>query len=274
MGPINKLQNALSFNYFANTQVYDPRADYISKSRIVSIEDSFVPGATPTSFTTDAKAATEPSFNYKIVDGKSYRAYIESLNNSITRELINDAEQASDQVKNEEAVNSGPANQEQVSSGATSGTTSGSTIGLDEEVIKSIIIDGHKEVNEGDDTLTIKLTFNPPQDKPNLKFVFSEDKIFKGNLSLERLYASNIDNINSFITARKNTNESTIFKGDSEVTLSPTDKTWSLDVPLTNNDLDFLLKAKNDTTQERYSLVLKWNSSGAKSSIGYTDSLL
>ena len=28
-GPINKLQNALSFNYFANAQVYDPRADYI-----------------------------------------------------------------------------------------------------------------------------------------------------------------------------------------------------------------------------------------------------
>lgn len=32
MGPINKLQNALSFNYFANSQVYDPRADYISSS--------------------------------------------------------------------------------------------------------------------------------------------------------------------------------------------------------------------------------------------------
>lgn len=32
MGPINKLQNALSFNYYANTQVYDPRADYIVKS--------------------------------------------------------------------------------------------------------------------------------------------------------------------------------------------------------------------------------------------------
>jgi hypothetical protein len=31
MGPMNKLQNALSFNYFANTQVYDPRADYLSK---------------------------------------------------------------------------------------------------------------------------------------------------------------------------------------------------------------------------------------------------
>jgi hypothetical protein len=33
MGPINKLQNALSFNYFANTQVYDPRADYITKEK-------------------------------------------------------------------------------------------------------------------------------------------------------------------------------------------------------------------------------------------------
>lgn len=31
MGPINKLQNALSFNYYANTHVYDPRADYIAK---------------------------------------------------------------------------------------------------------------------------------------------------------------------------------------------------------------------------------------------------
>ena len=30
-GPINKLQNALSFNYYANTQVYDPRADQIIK---------------------------------------------------------------------------------------------------------------------------------------------------------------------------------------------------------------------------------------------------
>lgn len=31
MSPINKLQNALSFNYFANTHVYDTRADYIAR---------------------------------------------------------------------------------------------------------------------------------------------------------------------------------------------------------------------------------------------------
>jgi hypothetical protein len=32
MGPINKLQNALSFNYYANAHVYDIRADYIAKT--------------------------------------------------------------------------------------------------------------------------------------------------------------------------------------------------------------------------------------------------
>lgn len=32
MGPINKLQNALSFNYYANAHVYDVRADYIAKT--------------------------------------------------------------------------------------------------------------------------------------------------------------------------------------------------------------------------------------------------
>ena len=31
-GPINRLQNAVSFNYFANTQIYDPRADSIKLS--------------------------------------------------------------------------------------------------------------------------------------------------------------------------------------------------------------------------------------------------
>jgi hypothetical protein len=43
-GPINKLQNAVSFNYFANTEVYDPRADTIvvkdDKASIVNGEDS------------------------------------------------------------------------------------------------------------------------------------------------------------------------------------------------------------------------------------------
>lgn len=39
-GPINKLQNALSFNYYSNSQVYDARADYISKERTIIKKES------------------------------------------------------------------------------------------------------------------------------------------------------------------------------------------------------------------------------------------
>lgn len=36
LSPINKLQNALSFNFFANTQVYEPRADYVARASDVN----------------------------------------------------------------------------------------------------------------------------------------------------------------------------------------------------------------------------------------------
>ena len=41
-GPINKLQNALSFNYYANTEIYDGRSDTLSKDKIVSNFDQVV----------------------------------------------------------------------------------------------------------------------------------------------------------------------------------------------------------------------------------------
>lgn len=61
MGPINKLQNALSFNYFANTQVYDARADYISKDRVVveQLESNGVKVGPPTT----------PTVTYSLNDG-------------------------------------------------------------------------------------------------------------------------------------------------------------------------------------------------------------
>ena len=34
-GPINRLQNAVSFNYYANTEMYDPRADYIKEGELI-----------------------------------------------------------------------------------------------------------------------------------------------------------------------------------------------------------------------------------------------
>jgi hypothetical protein len=45
-GPINKLQNALSFNFFANTQVYDRRSDTIVKANSIEKPYEFVNGET------------------------------------------------------------------------------------------------------------------------------------------------------------------------------------------------------------------------------------
>lgn len=39
-GPINKLQNALSFNYYANAHVYDVRADYVKANALVEGQKS------------------------------------------------------------------------------------------------------------------------------------------------------------------------------------------------------------------------------------------
>jgi hypothetical protein len=38
-GPISRLQNAVSFNYYANTNVYDPRADVVEYNNDGSIKD-------------------------------------------------------------------------------------------------------------------------------------------------------------------------------------------------------------------------------------------
>ena len=35
-GPINRLQNAVSFNYYANTEIYEPRADFIQDGKLVN----------------------------------------------------------------------------------------------------------------------------------------------------------------------------------------------------------------------------------------------
>jgi hypothetical protein len=43
-GPINKLQNAISYNFFANTEIYDPRADYIKVTNKVEYKNDIDKG--------------------------------------------------------------------------------------------------------------------------------------------------------------------------------------------------------------------------------------
>ena len=99
MGPINKLQNALSFNYFANTHVYDPRADYISKGEpTITIRDEETGE--------DIVYQQTLSNGYFINDGISYSQYKETVETKLEQNLgITD--QPLDQVKDEQAVNGG-----------------------------------------------------------------------------------------------------------------------------------------------------------------------
>ena len=126
MGPINKLQNALSFNYFANTHVYDPRADYISKNRpftLQNVSDGAGSEEEGIVIKTEKVPVKESPTGYYINNGvKSYENYKKSLNVNLTTELINDEEAPNlDQISDEEFLNSGIENitEEPVNTGST-----------------------------------------------------------------------------------------------------------------------------------------------------------
>jgi len=88
LGPINKLQNALSFNYFANTQVYDVRADYLAKVK-------------------NPANAQKPNSDYEL-HNKAYEFYNNDLNKGV-------------KVKRGETVTESDTNQIECSDVATNG---------------------------------------------------------------------------------------------------------------------------------------------------------
>ena len=95
LGPINKLQNALSFNYFANTQVYDVRADYISKK---------VTKKNPTGgyqITNDAKDEYEGDLNKGLgvpVQKGDPRIVVENINQVATSDKTTDGVQETEPI--------------------------------------------------------------------------------------------------------------------------------------------------------------------------------
>jgi hypothetical protein len=103
-GPINKLQNALSFNYFANTHVYDPRADYISKNR--PIWDVTIKNSNGTESPGSMQAPENKETGYYINDGiTSYDKY---TTEKILKEELKVADAlVIDQITDEEFVNGG-----------------------------------------------------------------------------------------------------------------------------------------------------------------------
>jgi hypothetical protein len=95
MGAINKLQNALSFNYYANTQVYDARADYISKDKpIIKVKN--------TDNTVTTKEVKDSTTGYYI-NNTINDSYFGDLNNYTETNTSNN-DQTTDQIKTSEKV--------------------------------------------------------------------------------------------------------------------------------------------------------------------------
>jgi hypothetical protein len=112
-GPINKLQNALSFNFFANTQTYDTRADYLSEERGQVVNDK-------------GELEDEPlsKGDMYIKNGSSAILNEEIIKSSNVESVVIEG----DQEKENEKVNSGKViNKVDTTSGSTSGSTSGYT---------------------------------------------------------------------------------------------------------------------------------------------------
>ena len=253
-GPINKLQNALSFNYFANTHVYDPRADYIATKRpswLQSEKDS------NGEFILRKIQAPLSDTGYYINDGVLSYDPEEVI---ISTQIISDENKTVDQIRAEFETNGGVEN--------TVATTTTPTYS-DDEVLKCIKLESYRVVSEGDTVFQLGVGFYPKDDKPGIKFLLTDaTKTYKAKISLNRLNSKNITNLESFTAKQKDAN-STLFNGVSEVVVNSTENSWVIEIPLSSDNLSVLLTAKDDTSAERYSLQLTWDVQSASNIIGY-----
>lgn len=258
-GPISKLQNALSFNYFANTQVYDPRADYISKIKSFATPDSIETRPEDNSITDKLKEDNLKNLgSYRIVNGVDK---YDPEEGKIISDILTVENSEVDQVKADEMVNSGVENTVQPDLAQTNFN--------DSEVIECIRIKSYQEVYDNDDTLSINLLFTPPEDKPNMKLVLQNTtKTYKGVITLRRQESNSVDTICNF-TLRYNDANSVIFEGSSEIVASSSINIWLISMDIDEATLKILLDAKNDFGKEKYSLKLNWSTGGSGSSIGF-----
>jgi len=175
-GPVNKLQNALSFNYFANTHVYDPRADYIAKKAVINIGalgENDVNGAMAEQNSTDIKATGLG--DYVLFDG--VEKYEPSLG-KIIEQLSDIQNKEVDQVKAEEKVNGGVENTVQPTPPPPSGNTEN-----DINVIFGFNFENYSKIDETEtEDLEIKLEF---VFQPKQNTIVSLTKNYYGKLYIE-----------------------------------------------------------------------------------------
>jgi hypothetical protein len=254
MGPINKLQNALSFNYFANTQVYDARADYISKNK--------------------------PTWNVKDKDGKDI---IQTPSDSLSGYYINDGvknykSKSSEELTWEDVLVNKP-EVDQVSTqdnaaGDAQETSLSNTPGTidDKEVISLIGLVGFKTYDFDNTKLDLVFGWSPNSTIKTLNMDATLAKTYKGQVYV--INGETITNI-GYVSIRSNgLDNGCVFKTDTgnENIIGP-------DIINTLSWSNYLIL--NDTQNTAVAAAFKKSSSikiewetGLKNNIGFNESLV
>lgn len=256
-GPINKLQNALSFNYFANTHVYDPRADYISR------ELNNPTGVPQQDSTTSSGANSE----------KSNDDYTYTLNKGMV-----DASDAPPVVTKEQIIDNTPevnqlkANQIQLTNPflsvvTTATTATTATTVTDCQVLQFFNIASIGNYNDGDDTIDMMFKWEPSKDVQKLE-------LQKFNVIHVYLVTGNTVNVSTeigqFYIEPNGTNNGVLLRNDfttdeAVVVANNESKTFGYSVPLleSNNDESTLFqsikeKLKTASTTNGSSIMLQF----------------
>lgn len=272
MGPINKLQNALSFNYFANTHVYDPRADYIAIKPPVPVGTVLESSTDVSALETNSNNIkyTEPG-GYRIIDGvKKYEPKVTELK----RKLIQEELKIDDQISQDEAVNSGLENTVQPPTVTTTATTENDT-----KVIKGFNIDSYLKIDETqteDLDIDFQFQFYPIKDT-NVVLT----KSYTGNMYIENTTTKKKELVTK-VYVNPNTSTSVFFKiGDNEEPIALDGKikiNFSLQAVITDNinlvtfiketynTNGSILKIEWETPSGESKVQVNWNKTLAKAS--------
>jgi hypothetical protein len=234
MGPINKLQNALSFNYYANSHVYDPRADYIAKTD-QSANTSKTTVADDAQGNTLGTVTVETKEPYYLVDGFKGKMQPEITTSETD---IGEATPVTDQEKENEAV---------LESSAP--TTTEEPVVDDKKVISKIGLKGYNKVTDNSSTLVLTLYFNKSGDVP--EFVLSSGKSYDGKVYLtSSLGTTKKDYIGKFTISSNGVN-GVVSEGPDVSGYGPiannTTSNWKQDIALSDELVPTVVKALNTT---------------------------
>ena len=251
MGPINKLQNALSFNYYANTQVYDPRADYIAKK--ADIANSLIDKDNSIS-TTFSQSSLDG--NYVLIDGmKDLNKGIKTVSTSTLSDIkINQSAAA-------EIVNGSMQPQTEASAIKTEPID-------DKKVIEGISLKGYGKVSTDDYQLILTFGFDHPNGIP---FVLTDGKSYDAKVYITSSVAnSQKEYINKFTIA---SNDSYSVKSSSVgstgygIIGKDINTNWKQDIALTDEQVVKVISALETTGSN---LIIEWSIGTSSMKMGFS----